>query len=154
MGVFIYNIAKFKLTLGNVNFNTDTFDVALCMTSTTAGDNTALGRDAPNVAAISLDEFDGANYARKTLTNILQMDLTNDRILWGSSDLAWTNLGAGNPGSRQIAGALILQNNGGGESGNIPMVWFDSAAVFPFWANGSGVTIQFGGNGIFFTRSV
>lgn len=154
MGVFIYNAAKLTLLSGQIALATDTFKAVLCMTSTTAGDNAGNGRDAIRVNGINLDEFDGTNYARKTLTTFLLLDNNNDRVQWDANDFSWVELGKDGGGSRQIAGMLIYVDGGGDDSTHVPMVWFDSPFVFPFQANGSDVTIQFGGLGIFFTRSV
>lgn len=149
---FFYTRAHTELLKGTIAFDgSDDIEAALLMSSTSAAGDDAAGRDAANVAAIFLDEFDGANYARKNLTELVLESTARNRATFDAGDLTWTQFGFSNNGSRQVNGMLLLQNNGGGDATSIPLVWIDSPAVFPFRANGTDFTVRFSADGVLFT---
>lgn len=151
---FIYTRAQTEILKGTIALDgSDDIEAALLMTSTSAAVDDATGRDAPNLAAISLDQFDGSNYDRKNLSEVVLESTFLNAAIFDASNLTWTQLGLTNAGSRQVKGLLLFQNNGGGDGTSIPLVWIDSAAVFPFTANGSDFTVIFSTNGIIVTAS-
>ncbi len=98
-----------KEALGKFDWLTGTFKAALLMTNTTAGtqnDGIAVVGD-----FTTLDEHNGANYARQTLAGkTVTKDDTNDRAKYSANDPVYNNLGAG---TRNVAGVLIIWDNGG-----------------------------------------
>ena len=143
MANFIYNEAKRALAEGEIDFGTGGTDlrVMLVMTNTTADTEF-------NVNTISgfttLDEMDGANYARIALSGeVVNEDVANNRAEFDASDVTWTSLGAG---TRQVQ-ALILYKHVGADSSNVPIAFIDTGG-FPFSANGGNVTIQWNADGI------
>lgn len=135
MASFVYTPAKALLAKGLLNLHTGGNDIrmALCMSNTTADTD----QDAATISAIgTLDEMDGANYARKTLAGeVVNQDDANNRAEFDFDDVTWTALGAG---TRAIAGALIFKfvTN---DTDNIPIAWVDSGG-FPVTANGGDLT--------------
>ena len=134
---------KFKSGLMTASFNLNaSADVRaiLCMTNTTADTE----EDAEFVGSITtLDEMDGANYARKTLAGeAVAADLTNNRGEFDFTDPVWSALGAG---TRQVAGLLLLKfvTN---DADSPAIAWIDSGG-FPFSANGGDFTFQVNAEG-------
>lgn len=121
----------------------DRFDIILCMANTDA-DTTP---NAATIAALALDEYDGANYARKTPTQAnftFNQDTGNTRSEWDNSDdVVWTALGAG---TRAVAGALVVQYVDG--TNDIPLLWIESGGISGFVGNTSDFTIQWNAQGI------
>lgn len=108
----------------------DDFRFALVMTN-----NTLLAdRDALNLGAITtLDECDGAGYARVALANeAVAADNPNDRALFDADDVTFPGLG---PGTRPNAGVLLYKHVGA-DAVNIPVAFYDPA---PFPVNGNGL---------------
>lgn len=80
--------------------------VALLMSNTTA-DTENDGIDFVGDIT-TLDEFDGANYVRKTLASgTVAVDDANDRAGLDFADITWTALGAG---TRSIVGILVYDH--------------------------------------------
>lgn len=92
----------------------------------------------------TLDEYDGANYARKAIGSqvVTEDDGTNKGIFDGS-DVTFTALGVG---SRQCQGMLLYAHIGA-DSANIPIAYIDTGG-FPFDGNGGDVTVQWNVDGI------
>lgn len=56
----------------------------------------------------TLDEFDGANYTRKSLASeAVSKDDSNDRAALDAEDITWTALGAG---TRNVVGVLVYKH--------------------------------------------
>lgn len=146
MADFMYTIAKQMLGRGDLDMHTsgDRFDIILCSTNTDADTL----EDAATVAALALDEYDGANYARKTPTAAnftFNQDTGNDRGEWDNSDdVVWTALGAG---ARALAGALVVQYVDGAGA-DIPVLWIESGGIATFNGNTGSFTIQWNAQGI------
>ena len=115
--------------------------VALLMTNTSAGTNND-GIDFVGDIT-TLDEMDGANYARAALTSeAAAEDDANDRGEFTASDLTWTSLGAG---TRNIAGALLYQHEtNDADSPVIAYFEFSSSVA----ADGNNFQIQWDSEGI------
>lgn len=147
MADFVYNAFKElmvhrSLLTGTMDESADTFQLALCMANTTAdteNDNIDVVDDFN-----ALDEMDGANYARKTISNItVTRDDGNDRTYFDADDPVWTALGNG---TRAIVGALlILVVND--DTDSIPVRWFDlsSTGINP---GGTNFKVEFNAGGI------
>lgn len=136
-----FNNAKQQISSGNLDFSTDDIRVVLVMTDTTVDtevDVTFLS------AFTTLDEMDGANYARKPFANeTLTKDAPNNRSEFDADDITYTALGAG---TRQVSGALLyLHVTNDADS---PAVAYIDDGGFPIIANGGDVTIQWNAEGI------
>lgn len=138
MASFVYVYAATKMMSADLDLNGHDIRVALLSTNTTADTD----EDAQTISGIgTLDEYDGANYARKQLASeAVAADTTNDRGEFDASDLAagstgWTSLGAGTRSVAGILGFRFITN----DSDAVPIWWDDSAAQLPF--NGTGADV-------------
>lgn len=117
--------------------------VALVMTSTTCDtENDGI----VNVADYTtLDEFDGANYVRKTVTGeSIEKDETNDRGEYHLTIPTWTALGAG---TRQIAGILLIENVDGTDANDLAGPYFEYST--PKTGDGSDFIATVDSEGLF-----
>ncbi|NLE59160.1 MAG: hypothetical protein GX616_12425 [Planctomycetes bacterium] len=101
---------------GGLNWETADLRVLLFMT------NSTVAEEDENIEFLddftTLDEFDGANYARKALNNQTRTkDFTNIRTICDADDLTFTALGAG---TRDVAGALVYVE-GASDTARIPV---------------------------------
>lgn len=142
MANFVYTGAKTKLANADLDLASADLRALLVMTNTTADTE----KDVANIAAFStLDEHDGANYARKTLADeAVAQDDANDRAELDATDVTWTALGAG---TRQCQ-ALVVYVHVTNDSDSYPFLYIDTGG-FPFTATGADVTIQWNAEGIF-----
>lgn len=103
MSTIAYNYFAYKSARGEVPLHSADIRVALVMTNTTCGtENDGITSLADFT---TLDEFDGANYARKPLNNqTVTLDDANDRAVFDADDVEWTELGEG---TRPVQGALF-----------------------------------------------
>lgn len=145
MANFVYTPAKSKLLSADLDLNSHDIRVAIVMTNTTADTE----QDAATLSAFTtLDEYDGANYARKALANeIVNTDTTNDRGEFDADDFTWTALGAG---TRQAAALLLYRYVDGTAAADQPIAYIDttSPSVFPFSGNGGDVAVAWNAEGI------
>ncbi len=137
----IKNMAKKRLMSADMDLDEagDDMRLVLCMTNTTADTDI----DSDNTSGYTLDEMDGANYARKTLDNqTVAVDDTNDRASFDADDVVFTSLGNG---TRQVQGALIHEHITN-DAGSFPLAWVEfSSTVNP---GGSTFTIVWASTGI------
>jgi hypothetical protein len=97
--------------------------IALLSTNTTADTENDGIEFISNLA--TLDEFDGANYVRKTLASgAVAKDDANDRAGLDFADVTWTALGAG---TRSVQGVL-LYDHVGADSANPVWAWLEFAS--------------------------
>ena len=136
----VKNIAKSRMmsALMDLDEAGDDMRVVMCMTNTTADTDV----DADNTGTYTLDEMDGANYARKTCDNqTVSTDDANDRAEFDFDDLVYTSLGNG---TRQAQGILIHEHITN-DAGSFPLAWIDfSATINP---GGSTLTIVINAEG-------
>lgn len=141
MANFAYQNFKHRLAQALVNMGTADFRTALLMTNTTADTE----KNADNPADFTtLDECNGANYARVDLAGVsLTRDDGNAIVYMDANDAVFTNLGAG---TRQNQGALlfIFVTN---DTDHVNVAWIDTGG-FPFDGTGSNNTIQWNALGI------
>src|SRR5687768_7611369 len=141
MASFVYTKAKGNLLSGDIDLNAHDIRVALVMTNTTA--DTEADTTFMNLFT-TLDEFDGANYARKTLANeAVNIDNANDRGEFDADDITWTALGAGT----RAAQAMIVFKFVTNDADSVPIAFIDSGG-FPITANGGDLTISWNAEGI------
>lgn len=141
MANFWYNEAKRALAEGELDLVDDTLMVMLVMTNTTVDTE-----DDKNTLSgfTTLDEYDGANYARGTIASLaIAEDSANDRAEIDGADQVFASLGAG---TRQCQAAVIYKfvTN---DSDSVPIAYYDTGG-FPFDGTGSNVTIQWNAQGI------
>lgn len=145
MANFVYTPAKARLLSGDLDLNAHDIRVALLMTNTTADTE----QDAGTLSAITtLDEYDGANYARVALANeAVNTDTANDRGEFDADDISWTALGAG---TRQAAALLLYRHVDGTAANDQPIAYIDttSPSVFPFAGNSGDVNVSWSSEGI------
>jgi len=141
MASFVYTIAKVDVLKGTIDFDGDDIRVAAVMTNTTCDteEDVALMN-----GFTTLDEMDGANYARIALLNeVVNTDNTNDRGEFDADNITWSSLGAG---TRDVAG-LVVYKHVTNDTDSVPICYIDSGG-FPFTANGGDLTIQWNAEGI------
>lgn len=141
MANFAYTPAKAKIAKGEIDFVNDDIRVLLVMTNTTADTE----QDKEFIGDLTtLDEFDGANYARKALgSQAVNQDDPNNRAEFDAADVTWTALGAG---TRQAQGAVLYKfvTN----DADSPLIgWIDTGG-FPFTGNGADVVAIWNAEGI------
>jgi hypothetical protein len=122
-----------------MDLNADDMRLLLLMTNTT-GDTDV---DSDNTGSYTLDEMDGANYARAALANeAVNTDDANDRAEFDADDVVFAALGNG---TRQVQGALIHEHITN-DAGSFPFVWSEfSSTINP---GGSTLTLAWNAEGI------
>lgn len=136
MASFVYDHAKFLLLEGLLDFQeaSDDIRIALVMTNTTVDTEKA---KATISAFTTLDEYDGANYARKACANQAVTEVGGSNLGKFSFDaITWTALGIG---TRQCQG-LLLYKHVTNDADSIPIAFIDTGG-FPFDGNGGNVTL-------------
>ena len=115
---------------------------ALLMSSTTADTDNDAVDFVDDIG--TLDECDGAGYAREALTTIaVSKDDANDRALLDADALAFGAIGAA---TRAVVGVLVYVHVGA-DSANIPICWLEYAT--PKTMDGSAFTAAFHADGVF-----
>lgn len=142
MASLIYNNMMLALVKGDLDMEEGQADlrVALLMTNTTA--------DTEEEVTLmngftTLDEMDGANYARKTLASqAVAIDAAADRVEFDHEDLTWTALGNG---TRAIQG-MLLYKHVTNDTDSVPLAFIEfSATQNP---GGSDFTVQVNAEGL------
>lgn len=143
---FLFKFAAAELLRGNIDLEeagVGDVRVAFCMTLTDADSYTT----ASYIASLSLDEYGGTGYERKTLsTKTVTFDIPNARAEFDGQNITWTSLGVG---ARQIEGILLIYQPGATAvaANDIPIAWIDSGFT-NFDGNGGDVTIEWNAEGI------
>ncbi len=105
--------------------------------------------DAEFISAFTLDEHDGANYARLALTaEAFAVDLANDRFEFDADDLVFPNLGIG---TRQCIG-LILYLHVTNDADSKPIQYINTGG-FPFDGNGTNFEVTVNAEGLTHLRN-
>ncbi|HUX15384.1 MAG TPA: hypothetical protein VMW52_02870 [Phycisphaerae bacterium] len=141
MASFIYTHAKAEILKGNIDLVNDDIRVLLVMTNTTADTE----KDVDDIDELTtLDEMDGANYARKALTGeAVSEDEANDRGEFDADDVTWSALG---DGTRQIAAAIVYKFLTI-DIDSIPIAYIDDSP-YPLDPGGADHVIQWNAEGI------
>lgn len=135
----VKNIAKGRTWSADMDLNADDMRLLLLMTNTTADTDV----DLDNTSGYTLDECDGANYARAALANeAVNIDDANDRAEFDADDVVFTSLGNG---TRQLQGALIHEHITN-DAGSFPFVWVEFAATIN--PGGSTLTLAWNAEGV------
>jgi hypothetical protein len=119
----------------------DDIRVLLVMTNTTADTE----EDVDTISAFgTLDEYDGAAYARQQIANQATVeDEANDRGEFDGDDVTFATLGVG---TRQCQAALVYHHVTN-DADSVPIAYIDQGG-FPFDGNGGNVTITWNAEGI------
>jgi len=141
MANLAYTYAKSEILKGNIDLSSDDIRVMLVMSNTTADTE----QDTDFIDQLgTLDEHDGANYARKELANeAVAVDDANNRGEFDADDVTWTALGVG---TRQAVGAVVYKHVND-DTDSVLIAYIDTGG-FPFDASGGDVTIQWNAEGI------
>lgn len=134
---FVYTKAITKiLTSGLTGLD---LRMMLVMTNTTADTE----EDTEFIAGFTtLDEMDGASYARQALANeAINEDLANDRAEADADNPTFATLGAG---TRDVAGAIVYVH-ATTDADSWPLGYIDD--IFPFTANGGDLTVNLNAEG-------
>lgn len=114
--------------------------------------NASLSRTAANVGALTLDEFDGANYARKDVYLHRSFASNKQKFVSKNSDgsalvgtLTWADLGAG---TRNIKGVLFATKSGHATHASKPIYFAEFASAVT--ANGSDVEVTIPSSELFY----
>lgn len=125
MASLIYNNTFLLMGTGALDLTEgqDDIRVALLMTNTSADTEEEI---ALMNGFSTLDEMDGANYARKTLASqAIAVDMSNDRVEFDCEDLTWSSLGNG---TRAIQGMLLLKHVTN-DTDSIPLAFIEFAST-------------------------
>lgn len=137
----VKNIAKSRMmsALMDLDEAGDDMRAVMVMTNTTADTDI----DIDNTGSYTLDEMDGANYARKTCDNqTVSTDDANDRAEFDCDDFVYTALGNG---TRQAQGLLIHEHITN-DAGSFPLAFVEfSSTINP---GGSTLTVQVNAEGL------
>lgn len=135
-----FNHFKHQVGLAAVNFSTVDWRVLLTMSNY----DYATEKDDSFLSTMTLDECDGANYARQALASeAWTKDATNNRSELTADPVVFSALGAG---TRQNESA-VLYIHAGADSANIPALDMNEGG-FPFDGTGSDNTITFDAEGV------
>jgi len=150
MANFQYTYAKSKMMSGDLDMNGSDIRLILVMSNTTADTEKDKQFISGANGFTTLDECDGATYARVALTGeAVAADEANDRGEFDAADLApaWATLGVG---TRQNVGILVYKHVTN-DADSMPIYWIDTlggAITFPFDGNGGVVNITWNAEGI------
>jgi len=135
----MYLPARKKIWSGNIDLNTDDIRVLLLMTNTTA--DTELDKEFLSQFT-TLDEFNGAGYARQALAaEAVNQDTPNARAEFDADDVAF---GALTTGTRQIDAGIIFKfvTN---DADSIPIFLLQFTNFNP---GGSALTLEWNAEGV------
>jgi hypothetical protein len=140
MANFVYTEAKRALLAGELDMNAHDIRVMLVMTNTTADTE----EDKTTISGFTtLDEMDGAGYARQALANeAVAADNPNNR---GEFDADNVNIANVSAGTRQVAGVVVFRHVTN-DADSVPICYIDDDC--PFDANGGDIDITWNAEGI------
>ncbi len=138
---FFYAHAAHLAGQGAIDYVNDDLRVVLVMANTTADSE----KDVTTMDGFTtLDEMDGANYARQALANeAWTKDAANARSELDADDVTFMSLGAG---TRNVQAAIIYKHVTD-DTDSIPIAYIDGTG-FPFAASGGDETIAWNAEGI------
>lgn len=143
MANYVTPHAKHLLGAAGLNLSTADLRVLLVMSNSTAAADLLTAEDLADIT--TLDEHDGANYARQPLANeAYAKDVPNARTELDADDVTFASLGAG---TRQCIGAILYVHVDGTAANDIPIRWIDTPG-FPFTAAGADFELRWNAEGV------
>ncbi len=143
MASHFFNKAKQWIADGTIDLDTDDIRIALLMTNTTAAADNDTISYVGDLA--TLDEMDGANYARALLVNeTIVLDDANDLAKLTADNVTFTSLGAG---TRSVKGLLVFKfvlN----DTDSPVICWNEFAS--PIAADGNNFNVNWPTNGVLY----
>jgi hypothetical protein len=141
--VFTYGLNKFAVA--GLNWSSADSRVLLVSGNTTAAVDDGTGRDAEFIGDIgTLDEFDGANYSRQTLTESVAIVTASNRVELRASNTTFSGIEAG---TRTIVAAIVFLFDTN-DAASTPVFYIDSMAAFPYTADGNDLIIVWDATGV------
>lgn len=138
----MFTIAKSMLAKKELDLENDDLRVALLMSNTDVLNKL----DADVLTEITLDECDGAAYARVALAGKAVVRFQPNKVKWKANAVEFTTLGVG---TRDNVGALMYLHVGA-DAVNVPVLWRDEAPEFPSNGNGADFTLRWHETGLFY----
>lgn len=135
MTKFVYTPALAAIAKGEIDLATDDIRAALVMTNTTADTD----EDAQFVASVgTLDEYDGAGYARQALnTQAVATNTVADRADFTADTSTFPSLAAG---SRDAQAAVLLKHVT--NNADSPIIAYNDEGGFPLAGNGQDFIVD------------
>lgn len=147
---FWYQNALVQMARGLLDWDAHDIRAMLVMTNTTADTEKDRLFISGGSGFTTLDEYDGANYARKAFASeIVNLDNANLRAELDADDLtnalgnAWELLGVG---VRNAQGIVLLRHVTN-DADSVPIAFVDTGG-FPFAGNGGRVEVQWNAEAI------
>lgn len=136
----VYTPAKKLIMQGAIDFREAGADIRVLLVMA----QFVQAQNAANLAALTLDEYNGSGYSRKALTTqAVTEDDTNHLAYFDADNVVWTGLGAG---TRQAIAVIVYRYVDGTAANDYPIVYIDSG--FPVNGNGGNLTISWNASGI------
>jgi hypothetical protein len=141
MANFWFDDVKRAVMAGEIDLTSDVIHVLLLRDTT----NADVSADAVFVSDITvLNEFDGANYARKTLSNKTVTLAASVGTFDDTADITWTALGAGTDPVQSVLVIKFVTN----DTDSPVLFHLDQGTNLPFTPNGGDVVNAWNGAGI------
>lgn len=144
MADFAFTYGLYKWGLGDLHWDTDDIRTLLVSGNTTAAVDDGTGRDAEFLSGITLDEFDGANYSRQTMTESVVIVTASNRVELRATNTTFSGIGAG---TRTIVAALVFLFDTN-DAASTPLLYIDSMAAFPYTADGNDLIVVWDAAGV------
>jgi len=143
---FMYTLAQLKIANGEIDLDTDDIRALIVMSLTSAQTQDGVEFLA---SFTTLDEYDGAGYARQALTGkVASANTVTKRMHFTSDNLVFAALAAGT----REGFAIIFYKHVGADAVNIPIL-YKMPSGFPFLGNGENVTVAPHANGWVYSRN-
>lgn len=141
MASLINNYFKERVAEGTIDLDTDTLKILLVDTTTTVDTDS----DAQTLSGyVTLGEFNGANYAVKTISvTSSAVDTVNNRYELDGADVTYTALGVG---TNSVQGVLLYKHVDGTDANDQPIAFIEFGSNLT--PDGSDVTIAWDAEGI------
>lgn len=127
MANFVYNEARYRQTTGDLDWDNDSFELALVMTNSDIDDKTLVNEGDEG----TLDEFDGVGYSRLAIANPTLV-LSTTVVNYNSGVVNFVALANG---TRDIKGGVLIRT-----SDSLLVAWIDEG--FPIAPGGRGISFS------------
>lgn len=144
-----YNSTLTRWATASIDWENDTFGVALLSTSTAYTpdiDNEEFVSDVLD-GGTTAQEFTGTGYSRQTLSNAtVTQDNTDDEAVLDADNTTFPSIDGD-----EVQGVLVYKQVGGDDTtpGDDPLIGFYDGGDFPITANGSDIVVEWPAEGIY-----